>query len=441
MSKTNSKKPSKTNIIYRAFIRCMGNEKWQPVSIPLFSILLSLIAASIVILLIGKNPLSAFYNLLQGAGVLPKPVYAGYKSMLTDLLTMLNSMTPMLFAALAVAVALKAGLFNIGVSGQMLLAGYAATVLVGYSELNGIIAKPLVLIIGIVVGAIYGGIVGWLKYKFNINEVVSTIMFNYIVQYVLSFFINSYYIDPVSRQSKYIRSSARLTFMNVEFAGLKMDLSIGIILALITAFAIKFVVDKTRIGYEIKAVGANPKAAKYAGINVGKNIVLAMVISGALAGLAGVTYYLGYFASIQPKVLASTGYDAIAVSLLGNGNPIGILFSSFLISVIDKGSTYMSSTSGVRQEIASVITGLILLFSACGTFIKYKIQRGKEKHFEEDKKIGTSSVTDTTDVEKRENLIKAVEKDSMLEEPDESRRKDTQASILQEENERKESEK
>ena len=441
MSKTNHTKQKNPNIIYRAFLKCMGNEKWQPISIPLFSILLSLIAASIIILLIGKNPLQAFYNLLQGAGVLPKPVYAGYKNMFTDFLTMLNAMTPMLFAALAVAVALKAGLFNIGVSGQMLLAGYMATILLGYSDLNGIIAKPLVLIIGIVVGAIYGGIVGWLKYKFNINEVVSTIMFNYIVQYVLSFFINSYYIDPVSRQSKYIKDSARLTFMNVEFAGLKMDLSIGIILALITAFIIKFIVDKTRIGYEIKAVGVNPKAAKYAGINVGKNIVLAMVISGALAGLAGVTYYLGYFASIQPKVLSSVGFDAIAVSLLGNGNPIGIIFSSFLITVIDKGSTYMSSTAGVRQEIASVITGLILLFSACGTFIKYKIERGKEKCFEASKiNSHEDSTVNSTNVEDTENLKKAVEKDSLLREMDGNGSKETKESILKEENERKEGE-
>lgn len=440
MSKINHTRPKKPNIIYRAFLGCMGNEKWQPISIPLFSIILSLIAASIAILFIGKNPLNAFYNLLQGAGVLPKPVYAGYKNMFTDLLTMLNSMTPMLFAALAVAVGLKAGLFNIGVSGQMLLAGYMATVLVGYSDLNGMIAKPLVLLIGIVVGAIYGGIVGWLKYKFNINEVVSTIMFNYIVQYVLSFFINSYYIDPVSRQSKYIRDSARLTFTNVEFAGLKMDLSIGIILALITAFIIKFIIDKTKIGYEIKAVGVNPKAAKYAGINVGKNIVLAMVLSGALAGLSGVTYYMGYFASIQPKVLASVGYDAIAVSLLGNGNPIGIIFSSFLITVIDKGSTYMSSTAGVRQEIASVITGLILLFSACGTFIKYKIQRGKEKYFEASiKRDNVDATVNTTSVEETENLKKAVEKDSLLHELDDHSGNDTE-NILKEENERKESE-
>ena len=98
-------------------------------------------------------------------------------------------------------------------------------------------------------------------------------------------------------------------------------------------------------------------------------------ISGALSGLAGVTYYLGYFASIQPKVLTSTGFDAIAVSLLGNSNPVGIIFSSFLITVIGKGSTYMSSASGIQQEIASVITGIILLFSACGAFIRYKTGR------------------------------------------------------------------
>lgn len=132
-------------------------------------------------------------------------------------------------------------------------------------------------------------------------------------------------------------------------------------------------------------VGSSNTAAKYAGVNVGKNIVLAMVISGALAGLAGVTYYLGYFGSIQPKVLPSTGYDSIAVALLGGSNPIGIIFSSFLITVISKGSTYMTSASGVDSEIASVITGLILLFSACSAFIAYKVNQSK-RALEEEKK-------------------------------------------------------
>lgn len=110
-----------------------------------------------------------------------------------------------------------------------------------------------------------------------------------------------------------------------------------------------------------------------------------MAISGALAGLAGVTYYLGYFASIRPRVLCDTGFDAIAVALLGNSNPVGIIFSSFLITMIDKGSTYMSSTAGVQAEVADVITGAILLFCACTAFIKYRVARMDESR-KEDKK-------------------------------------------------------
>ncbi|MHC0039309.1 ABC transporter permease [Pseudoneobacillus sp. C159] len=374
MSKENKKK----SLSYR-LIQPISNEKWQPISIPLVSIILSFIAAAVVILFIGKNPIQAFYNLFQGSGLLPKPSYAGYKSMLTDFLSLLNAMTPLVFASLAVAVAFKAGLFNIGVSGQMLVSGFIATIIVGYSGLDAIIAKPLVLLIGMVAGGLMGGLVGWLKYKYNINEVVSTIMLNYIAQYVISFFIQMYYVDPVSRQSKYISEEARLTLVNVEIAHLKMDIPLGFILAIVVAFTLKFVMDKTVVGFEIKAVGSNRNAAKYAGINVGKNTVLAMVMSGGLAGLAGVTFYLGYFSSIQPKVLSSIGFDSIAVSLLGNSHPIGVVFSSFLISIIDQGSTYMSSQTGLRQEIAFVIIALILLFSACGEYLKHKVSRIKDK--------------------------------------------------------------
>lgn len=372
-------KDTKKKVLSNRLIQPIRNEKWQPISIPFVSILVSFLAAALVILLLGKNPLQAFFNLLQGAGIFPKPSYAGYKSMLTDFLSLLNAMTPLVFASLAVAVAFKAGLFNIGVSGQMLVSGFLATIIVGYSGVDAIIAKPLVLLIGMAAGGLMGGLVGWLKYKFNINEVVSTIMLNYIAQYVISFFIQMYYVDPVSRQSKYITDAARLTLVNVEIANLKMDIPLGFILAIIVAIFLKFFIDKTVRGFEIKAVGNNRNAAKYAGINVGRNTVLAMVISGALAGLAGVTYYLGYFSSIQPKVLSSLGFDSIAVSLLGNSHPIGVIFSSFLISVIDKGSTYMSSQAGIRQEISSVIIGLILLFSACGQYLKYKVSQLKEK--------------------------------------------------------------
>ena len=138
--------------------------------------------------------------------------------------------------------------------------------------------------------------------------------------------------------------------MDTVVGNLKMDIPLGIILALLTVVAVWFLLEKTKLGYELKAVGYSRSAAKYAGIKVGRSMVLSMTISGALAGLAGVTYYLGYVGSIQPKVLISTGFDAIAVSLLGNNNPFGIVFSTMLITLISKGSTYMKSAAGVDAE-------------------------------------------------------------------------------------------
>ncbi len=364
------KRSMKQNII-----KFLGNEKRQETIVPIFAVLMSLLVGAAVIGMVGQNPISAYHNLLQGSGILPKASYAGGKGMLTDFMSFLNALTPLIFAALAVAVAFKAGLFNIGVSSQMLFAGFMATIIVGYSDMNSFIAKPMVIVIGIVCGAVVGGLIGYLKYRFNINEVVSCIMVNYIFQYVISFFINMFYVDVVSRQSRNISEAASLTLKNVEFMGMKMEVPLGIILALVATFGLKFVLDKTKLGYEMKTVGANQKAAKYAGIKVGRTMVIAMLISGALAGLAGVTFYLGYNTSIQPRVLSSVGYDAIAVSLLGNANPIGSMISAFLIMIISKGSTYMSSAAGVPQEIASVITALILLFSACGTYIKYRLKR------------------------------------------------------------------
>lgn len=367
------------NVFQGIIKKTLGDPRYQNVTIPLFTILIALIVGAIVLLILGKNPLSAYYNLLQGCGFAPKASYAGHKSILTDFMNFLSYLTPMIFAALAFAVSIRSGLFNIGISGQMLAAGFVASITVGYSSLAAPVAKPLVVLIGVAVGAVMGGIVGFLKYKFNINEVVSTIMLNYILQYVCSFFINTYFVDPVSRQSRVISQASRLTLVDTVVGDLKMDIPLGILLALVAVAVVKFLMDKTKLGYEMKAVGFSGSASKYAGINVGKNIVLTMVISGALAGLAGVTYYMGYFGSIKPRTLCDTGFDAIAVCLLGNCNPVGIIFASILITVIDKGSTYMSSTAGVQAEIADVITGVILLFCACTAYIKYRVARMEDK--------------------------------------------------------------
>lgn len=377
----------------------MGDEKRQHITIPVFAILLSLIAGSVVLLILGKNPLVTFASFLQGSGLLPKGSYAGKKNMLTDLMSLINAWTPMLFASLSVAVAFKSGLFNIGVSGQMLLSGLVATVVVGYSPLPAVLAKPLVILVGIAVGAAVAALIGFLKYKWNINEVVSAIMLNYIFRYLASFVIKSYLADPVSRQSKAITPAARLSLMDTPVGDLKMDIPLGIILAVVAVILVQFLFKKMRLGFEFGTIGANPRAAKYAGINVGRNLIVTMALSGALAGLAGVTYYLGYYGSIQPDVLISTGFDAIAVSLLGNSNPIGILFSSFFITVIDKGSTYMSSTVGVRQEIGSLITGLILLFAACGAFISYLLGRARQRE-EDARRFAKDAAADGKEAEK-----------------------------------------
>lgn len=371
-------KKATINPINRGFLSVLGDDRRQTISIPLFAIILSILAGAIVILLFGKNPITAFVSFLQGSGILPKPEYAAKKSMLTDFMSMINSLTPMIFAALAVAVALKTGLFNIGISGQMLVAGFIATITVGYSHLPAAIAMPLVLIIGIVCGGAAGAFIGWLKHRFNINEVVTSIMLNYIFMYVISFIINSYYVNPVSRQSNPI-TAGRLTLVDIPAFGLKMDIPLAFLLTIPVAILVLFLLNRTRLGYELKIVGLNKKAAKYAGINVGRSVVTSMAISGALAGLAGVTLYLGYYNSIMPRSLTSVGFDSIAVCLLGNLHPIGILFSSLLITIISKGSNYMSSIMNIPQEIAQVITGLILLFSACGAYIRYKVAQAREE--------------------------------------------------------------
>ncbi|MBR0167095.1 MAG: ABC transporter permease, partial [Synergistaceae bacterium] len=272
--------------------------------------------------------------------------------------------TPMIFASLAVALALKGGFFNIGVSGQMLFAGFCA-----HMAAMILPSKIAVVIVGFIAGALIGALIGWLKYRFNVNEVVSSIMMNSILMYLITFYINTFYINPVSRQSKSIISAARLTLSGFRWEGLKIDIALAFPLAVVTALFLHWFIERTTYGYEIKASGLSPNAAYYAGMNVNRTALMTMTLSGALAGLAGVSYYCGYLAAIQPGVTPSMGFDAIAVSLLGGNNPLGCVLASFLITVISKGTVYMSSRQNIDMEIASLITAFILTFAACSSFL------------------------------------------------------------------------
>ena len=367
----------------RAFF---GNEKRQAITVPVFAIILSLLIGAIIILLLGKSPLDTYKSLLQGSGLLLKNKYGGGKSILTDFTSFVNAWTPMLFAALSVAVALRAGLFNIGVAGQMLAGGMLATALVGYSSLPAYIAMPLVVIVAALGGAVIGGLIGLLKHKFNINEVVSSIMLNYIVMYIVKFIIETNYLDAITRQSRIVSKTARLTIARYPLGNLKIDLPLGIFLALAAVFILKFMIDKTVLGYEIKKVGANPLNARYSGIFVGKTLLVTMLISGALSGLAGATYYLGYQNSIQPGVLPGMAFDTIAIALLAGGNPVGVIFASFVVNILSKGSIYMQSSTGLVNEMSAVITAIVLLFSACGVYIQFKVKQSNDKIIDKEAK-------------------------------------------------------
>ena len=364
----------------------LTSDRWSNVTVSVLAIILMLATSSVILLIMGKNPLTAFRSFLQGCGFLPKAKYGGGSGMLSDFFDYLNILAPMLLAAVAFIVAFKTGLFNIGISGQMLLSGFMATILVGYmKELSPWIAKPLVILIGIATGGLLGALIGFLKYKFNIHEVVSTIMVNYIISFTTGFFINTRYVDMLTRSSRICSTASRLTWTKVNIGGVNCNVPLGIVIAIIGAVLVKFIFDKTVFGFELKAVGTSRKCAGYIGVNVGRSIVLSMAFSGIFAGLAGVTYYLGYTNTMVPKTLPGMGYDSIAVALLGNSSPLGAIFASVIVTIFQSGANYMSSSIGVAKEIASLITGILLLFAACGEFMKILGRRKIEK--EEDKRI------------------------------------------------------
>ena len=331
------------------------------------AIVISLLFGAVILWMMGKDPLASYMNLLQGSGLMEKAKYAGRQSMFTDFMSFIDAMTPMIFASLAVAIALKGGFFNIGVSGQMLAAGITAHVLAGV-----IPSRIVVVLAGLIAGALVGALIGWLRYRFNVSEVVSSIMLNSILMYLITFYINTFYINPVSRQSKSIADAARLTISRFRWDKLNVDIALAFPLAIIAALFLQWVLNRTTYGYEVKAVGLSPRAAYYAGMNVNRTSLMTMTLSGGLAGMAGVSYFCGYLAAIQPGVVPSMGFDAIAVSLLGGNNPLGCVLASFLITVISKGTVYMSSRQHIEPEIASLITAFILTFAACSAVLDRK---------------------------------------------------------------------
>ncbi len=286
---------------------------------------------------------------------------------------------PYILAGLAVGFAFKTGLFNIGASGQIMIGGFVALYIGINVPMPSGIHYLVALVCGVLAGAIVGAIPGILKAFFNVNEVVTCIMLNYATLYYVMFqLVQSNMVNPLTTFSKNPLSTAYAPNLNFDqlFNGSSLDISIFI--ALIIAVVIHIILNKTTLGYELKAVGYNPQGSKYAGINNKRNMIISMAISGALAGLAGVCLYLNPTSGKRLTMsasLLSEGFDGITVSLLGASNPIGIFFSGLFISYIRVGGSRLQLLDGISPEIISIITATIIYLSALSSVLQRQFTR------------------------------------------------------------------
>lgn len=336
--------------------------------VPVVSIIIGLIVGAIVMLASGYDPVLGYTALWNG-------IFGDFYSIGNTI----RQITPYILSGLAVAFAFRTGLFNIGVEGQLLM-GWLAAAYVGYAfELPRFIHLPLALLAAAAAGAFWAFIVGFLKAKLSVHEVIASIMLNYTALYITNAVIRS--LTDGSFKTPTILESATLRMPWLREVTDNSGLHLGIIVALLMVFVMWFILEKTTRGYELKSVGFNKNAAEYAGMSVNKNIILAMTISGVFAGLAGAVEALGTFQNASIKAgFSGIGFDGIAVALLGANTPLGVIFGASLFGSLKYGALNMPNEAGIPEEIVSIIIALIIFFVASGYIIRLALQKfGKKK--------------------------------------------------------------
>ncbi|HEY8344623.1 MAG TPA: ABC transporter permease [Bacillota bacterium] len=328
--------------------------------VALIAVGLGLAAGAVLMAITGNNPITGFVYLFRG----------GLMS-IERIGNTLATATPLVFTGLSVAFAFKTGLFNIGAAGQMLIGGLCATAVGLTFSWPKPLLLPVVICVAFLGGALWGLLPGLLKAKFNVHEVVATIMMNWIaywtVYYVIPGYFKGAYLETESRRIPE-SASLKVQWLTNLFDGSYINL--GFFLAIIAVLIIAFILNRTTLGYELKAVGYNRYASEYAGIKAGRNIVLSMVISGALAGLGGAAFYVGYASNMQIGVIPSQGFDGIAVSLLGANSPWGVFFAAIFFGLLHSGKGFMNAMTKVPPEIADTIIATIIYFSATSVLIE-----------------------------------------------------------------------
>ena len=351
----------------------------QPVLVPVCAILLALAVGAVIILLVGENPLTAYWALLRG-------MFGSWDRVAASL----GRSTPFIGAALAVAFAFRAGLFNIGVEGQLLVGATIAAWIGTWGivdDMPGPVAIPFVLVAGIVGGGLYGFIPGALKARTGAHEVITTIMLNSIAVLFVRWMVNSQ--DPlilrdpsasVPRTAS-LPDAARLP----EFVDSQPPLHLSFLIMVGLCVFVWFVLQRTARGFEIRMVGANPHAARYSGVSVNVVIVLVMTMSGALAGLAGAGEISGTSGFLSPGVFLAVGFDSIAIALLARANPFAIIPAAILWGSMLAGAPLMQQETGLSIDIVRIVQALVLLFVAADVIVRtvFRIRRRVVGGFEE----------------------------------------------------------
>ncbi|WP_078989379.1 ABC transporter permease [Priestia flexa] len=345
-------------------MKWLRNERTIHILIPVISAILGLLAGAIIMVLGGYDAVKGYDSLFNGMLGSPKAIGET-----------IRAMTPLALAGIAVAFAYKTGLFNIGVEGQLLV-GWLAAVWVGYAfELQSVIHIPLAILAAGVAGALWAFISGFLKARFHVHEVIVSIMMNYIALYTTSSIIREF-LYAGNEKSYNIHESASLASSFLAEATNNSRLHYGIIVAFLAALVMWFLLNKTSKGFELRAVGFNQQASKYAGMNVSRNIILSMSVSGAFAGLAGAMEGLGTFQYMNTFTsFTGTGFDGIAVALLGANSAIGILLASFLFGGLQTAAPQMNFMAGVPSELIEIVIALIIFFVASSYLIRWIIGR------------------------------------------------------------------
>lgn len=341
---------------------------------PLVAVLAAFVVGGIIILILGDNPLTAYGWLLSSS-------FGSVK----DIGWTLHYATPLIFTGLAVAVAFRCGLLNIGAEGQLYVAAFAtawvgmkfggvATKVVGegtaIADLPAIVLIPLCVLTAVVVGGIWGAIPGILRAKFGSHEVINTIMLNFIGIALVSYFTQYYYKvpgDPIL-QTANIGDAAQIPQLNqfLTFIPKDVPLNLSFIIAIVMCVLIYVFLWKTKWGYELRAVGQNASAAEYGGINPKKQIILAMTLSGALAGMVAIGEVLGTRHNYYDGFSAEWGFLGIAVALLGRNHPVGVFIAAIFFGVLLRGEIFVDAfTAKVSKDLGWVLQAIIILFVAC----------------------------------------------------------------------------